>query len=388
MLLGYGARNCWCFKDWMQINFELDGSVPADISMNLPAATAMCFKGANASGKTNALKVLAFINHFAQFSFQSKPEDIILFDPYFYQDEKAEFYIEFTQNQVYYRYELETTQKAVVSERLFRKKAEEGSRETEIFVREGNSVTRNTLYKSHSDIIFRNNASFICTLNQYNLLEIKDVYDFFYHFVLNVVYTGLSNVTAENQFGAAAFYNAHPKHLEFAAKKIEQFDTGINKIKIESKTNEYNQTIFYPLFFHQLDNGKNLSLLYDAESSGTKALFGTLMNYYSVLSKGGVLVLDEFDINLHPDILPHLLDLFLVKENNPKNAQLIFTSHNTDIMDILGRYRTYIFEKESNESFCYRMDEPKSVLRNDRPVSVPYKKHLIGGFPKIVSKEK
>ena len=65
MLLGYGAKNCWCFKDWMQVNLELDGSVPSDISLNLPAATAMCFKGANASGKTNGLKVLAFIKHFA-----------------------------------------------------------------------------------------------------------------------------------------------------------------------------------------------------------------------------------------------------------------------------------------------------------------------------------
>ena len=49
---------------------------------------------------------------------------------------------------------------------------------------------------------------------------------------------------------------------------------------------------------------------------------------------------------------------------------------------------SYIFEKEQNESFCYRLDEPKSPnLRNDRPVSVPYKKHLVGGFPKISREE-
>ena len=77
MLLGYGAKNCWCFKDWMQVNLELDGSVPSDISLNLPAATAMCFKGANASGKTNGLKVLAFIKHFAEFSFQTKPDGAV-----------------------------------------------------------------------------------------------------------------------------------------------------------------------------------------------------------------------------------------------------------------------------------------------------------------------
>lgn len=384
MLLGYGAKNCWCFKDWMQVNLELDASVPSDISLNLPAATAMCFKGANASGKTNALKILAFITYFAELSFQTKPNDEILVDSFFFNKEPSELYIEFIQNGIYYRYELEVSPKVVLSERLFRKKASPGSRETEIFTRNRNTVVKNSLYKGHADILFRDNASFICTLNQYGLPEIKEIFDFFFYFVINVSYTGLSYSKARDILGAAQFYRSHPEHLAFVASKIRQFDTGIDDIKIETRKNEYNQIISFPVFYHTLENKETKRLLYNDESSGTKTLFGILMNYYSVLSTGGVLVLDEFDINLHPDILPHLLDLFLVKEKNPKNAQLIFTSHNTDIMDILGRYRTYIFEKEQNESFCYRLDEPKSPnLRNDRPVSIPYKKHLVGGFPKI-----
>ena len=171
--------------------------------------------------------------------------------------------------------------------------------------------------------------------------------DFFYHTVANVVYTGLSDLKAKDPFGATLFYQTHPEHLAFTAAKIRQFDTGINNIEIKTQKNEYNQELPYPVFYHNTENGKKMPLLYDAESSGTKMLFGTLMNYHSALSTGAVLILDEFDLNLHPDILPHLLDLFLVKEKNPKNAQLIFTSHNTDIMDILGRYRTYIFEKSA-----------------------------------------
>lgn len=388
MLLGYGAKNCWCFKDWMQVNLELDASVPSDISLNLPAATAMCFKGANASGKTNALKILAFITYFAELSFQTKPNDEILVDSFFFNKEPSELYIEFIQNGIYYRYELEVSPKVVLSERLFRKKASPGSRETEIFTRNRNTVVKNSLYKGHADIVFRDNASFICTLNQYGLPEIKEIFDFFFYFVINVSYTGLSDSKARDILGAAQFYRSHPEHLAFVASKIRQFDTGIDDIKIETRKNEYNQIISFPVFYHTLENKETKRLLYNDESSGTKTLFGTLMNYYSVLSTGGVLILDEFDINLHPDILPHLLDLFLIKDKNPKNAQLIFTSHNTDIMDILGRYRTYIFEKEQNESFCYRLDEPKSPnLRNDRPVSVPYKKHLVGGFPKIGREE-
>ena len=142
------------------------------------------------------------------------------------------------------------------------------------------------------------------------------------------------------------------------------------------------------IFYHELSDNKTQGLAFGEESRGTQALYCKLENYYSVLNKGGVLILDEFDINLHPDILPYLLDWFIKAENNPKHAQILFTTHNTDIMDILGRYRTYLFEKENGESFCYRLDEPKSPsMRNDRPISIPYRKHLIGGFPKIGTKE-
>ncbi len=53
-------------------------------------------------------------------------------------------------------------------------------------------------------------------------------------------------------------------------------------------------------------------------------------------------------------------------------------------MDILGKYRTYLFEKEEGESYGYRLDEPETkILRNDRSISEPYKRHYLGGYPKI-----
>ena len=112
MLLGFGGRNCWCFKDWMQIDLSLGEGVPSDVSMGLPACTAMCFKGANASGKTNALKVYSFIYDFVRYSFSNTPDKPIMFDSFFHNDEPAEFYAEFLANEVYYRYELTASKKA------------------------------------------------------------------------------------------------------------------------------------------------------------------------------------------------------------------------------------------------------------------------------------
>ena len=388
MLLGYGGRNCWCFKDWMQIDLSLGEGVPSDVSMGLPACTAMCFKGANASGKTNALKVYSFIYDFVTYSFSDRADKEIMFASFFHNEEPAEFYAEFLANEIYYRYELEASKKAVITERLFRKKNEEGSRETEIFVREGNEITKNTLYKGHKDILFRDNASFISTLKQYNLPEITDIYDFFFRTGINVGYYGINERGEKDPEGLTKYYYNHPENLKFAIEKIKYFDTGIKDIEIKTKINEIGQTLVYPIFYHTVPDNKVHGMAFGEESRGTQALYCKLENYYEVLNAGGVLVLDEFDINLHPDILPHILDWFIKKENNPKHAQILFTTHNADIMDILGRYRTYLFEKEDGESFCYRLDEPKSPsLRNDRPLSVPYKKHLIGGFPKIGAKE-
>ncbi|MNP67524.1 hypothetical protein D3C76_1633680 [compost metagenome] len=79
-----------------------------------------------------------------------------------------------------------------------------------------------------------------------------------------------------------------------------------------------------------------------------------------------------------------MLDLFIDEETNPDNAQLIFTSHNLEIMDYLGKYRTYLVAKEDSESYCYRLDEiPGDIIRNDRSISTLYRDGKLGGVPKI-----
>lgn len=108
--------------------------------------------------------------------------------------------------------------------------------------------------------------------------------------------------------------------------------------------------------------------------------------YVAAINDGAVLALDEFDINLHPDLLPMLLNIFEDKTINTKNAQLILTTHNYDIMDRLGKYKTVLVNKVDNESFLYRLDEISSdILRNDRKISPIYNANKIGGKPNIKS---
>ena len=72
------------------------------------------------------------------------------------------------------------------------------------------------------------------------------------------------------------------------------------------------------------------------------------------------------------------------EKTNPNNAQMVFSTHNTDILDYMGKYRTVFINKESSESYGYRLDEiPGDIIRNDRLVSPVYKSGKIGGVPRL-----
>ena len=65
MLLGYGGRNCWCFKEWIDINLRLNGHVPEKFSSNKSFSLITVFFGANASGKTSAVSsIIRIIQNF------------------------------------------------------------------------------------------------------------------------------------------------------------------------------------------------------------------------------------------------------------------------------------------------------------------------------------
>ena len=76
--------------------------------------------------------------------------------------------------------------------------------------------------------------------------------------------------------------------------------------------------------------------------------------------------------------------MFTCRESNPNGAQLIFSTHDSDILDLVGKYRIYIVNKRENESFAYRLDEVAGdMVRNDRPVAPVYRSGKLGGIPRI-----
>ncbi len=84
---------------------------------------------------------------------------------------------------------------------------------------------------------------------------------------------------------------------------------------------------------HLSKDKKSVWLSLEEESQGTRRLFALTSLVLASLSSGAVLIVDEIDVSLHSIVLRNIVSLFKVKENNTKGAQLICSSHNTDLMD-------------------------------------------------------
>ena len=328
------------------------------------------------------------MSYFISNSFNQPPEAGIFLNPFFESKEKTDVYIDFESNGIRYIYELSATNKEVVREAIYKKI----SRKTLIVERKNNEFKSRISELGDLDLItLRSNASLVDTALQYNLKEIgqdlNNIKSFFSQFSGNVSSMGVMEEKYVFDHNAISeYYYKNISALEFAKKIIRSCDLGISDIEIYQTENEKGEPRYFPMFIHTFDlNGtKSAKLSYWSESDGTRALYRRLFQYWRALTSGGVLIMDEFDTNYHPDLLPQILDLFINETTNPKNAQFIFTSHNLEIMDYLGKYRTYLVSKENGESFCYRLDEiPGDIIRNDRSISGLYRDGKLGGVPKL-----
>lgn len=378
MLLEFGAKNYFSFKEGFEISLRLNNNCPENISRGKEFSNVLCVKGGNGSGKTNVLKALNFVREFCINSFSYKPNQEISVESHFNNDEPIEFYIVFEVNETEYRYELELTQKEIISEIIYRKQ----KRYNKIIERVSDSiVSANKDFEELNNMKLRKNASLISTAHQYEFNIIENIYSAFQQILTNVNNFGLNSFNPDIS-KISEYYKKDSYLFDFVIKQISSCDVGISNIEIFDREDENGEKLYFPLFYHELEDSEE-SLTIHYESSGTKALYKILFLYKITLDLGGVLVLDEFDINLHPLILPKLIELF-DDENNIKNSQLIFTTHNSKIMDDLGKYRTVLVNKEKNCSFAYRLDElPGDIVRNDRQISKVYNSGKIGGIPRI-----
>jgi len=103
---------------------------------------------------------------------------------------------------------------------------------------------------------------------------------------------------------------------------------------------------------HQADDGQHVSFDLEVESAGTRKLFAFAGPWLDALNKGYTLFIDELNNSLHPRLVRFLVELFHDPERNSKNAQLVFTTHETSILNqqVLRRDQVWFCEREKDQA--------------------------------------
>ena len=380
MIIEFGAKNFHSFKEGVEISFELGKPGEKNIFNDKGIATLLCLKGKNGAGKTNILQILWFLQYINIYSFDKKPEEPVGYETYFYNNDPAEAYIIFTMGNKKYEYNISFLSEKIIYESL---KTLQGKSKILFERRENKIVKTHKNLEQLKAIKLRSNVGTINMAYQYDFDNLKEFYNFFADKIICNCHSLKMLEEFHSVEDITSFYNEDNNMFTFCKEILKKSDLGIEDITIEEKVTPDDKKEYLPVFHYRTTNGI-MKLPYMDQAGGTKKLYKSLLLYFWMLSNGGTAVIDELDIHLHPHLVPELFKLFEDKSINTKYAQLIFTSHLTEIIDTMGKYRTYIIEKEENESFAYRLDEiDNPPIRNDRPISPLYKKGLLGGVPKL-----
>jgi hypothetical protein len=121
-----------------------------------------------------------------------------------------------------------------------------------------------------------------------------------------------------------------------------------------------------------------------AESHGTQRFFTLAGLWLDALDRGTLLVIDEFDCSMHPSLTWKLVELFQTRDANPKGAQLVFSTHDSTLMDLelFRRDQIWIVDKDrAGASSLTSLYEFEEKPRNNEAVQRRYLAGRYGGVP-------
>ncbi len=398
MLHKYRFKNFFSFAEKTEVSFELNRQVPdSDLVFKSQDGTRLSkilsVIGPNASGKTNVLKPLSFLQWFVAQSFTaSDPEENIPVQPHFFSDSaQSEFEVEFENKGQTYRYYLVVTPEQVIHESLHLKTSKLFSF---IFRREwSESKSAYDIRQQKFGFMIseaekvRANASLIATAAQYNVPCARELVDYFLRFYPNVVYGGRGHLNTNDIIDITNFFHEHPSLRAQMSNILSRLDLGLSEVSIETRQFVRRQSgereeAKIPLGVHLKGKQKHkLPLWY--ESSGTFTAYCLLVIILQALEHGGIVIIDEMEADLHPDMVMALLDLFIDCDRNPHNAQIIFTCHAHELLNELQKEQVLLIEKDSEgNSEAWRLGDMKGIRRDDN-LYAKYRAGTYGAVPDL-----
>jgi AAA15 family ATPase/GTPase len=401
MLIEFAVTNYRSIKQQQTLSLvsanssELQGTnTTAVLEGRLDLVRTAAIYGPNASGKSNLIKALQTMIAIVLWSAQSQRGDEVPVTPYLFdretQRQPTEFEVHFVTEDVRYQYGFVASKQQILEEWLF---AFPKGRSQSWIDRKLNPQTQkyewgNTEKLTGPKYLWqeatRPNALFLSTAIQLNSTQLQPVFDWFQS-TLQVY--GNGPLTPDFTIKAVGSGGGKQQVLDF----LQTADFAIADLEVERK---YQYELKYPMrrmemtskmlaerpvepegeqfdvkTVHLGSNGERFALDLKEESDGTRKVFALAGPWLAALEKGSVLIVDELNDHLHPNLVKFLVQMFHDNRLNRYNAQLIFTTHETSILnqDVFRRDQIWFTEKdEFNATTLYPLSDfsPRKGVEN------------------------
>jgi len=395
MLIEFTVGNHLSFKDKKTLSLEASSIKEFEENTfkanNYTLLKSAVIYGANSSGKSNLLKSLATMRSIVQESAKMSSKDKIDVKPFLLNTETENmpsyFEILILIDNVRYRYGFEADENMIHSEWLFRRKVKT---ESFLFIRDKDKIEITKEFQEGKGIEerTRDNALFLSVVDQWNGDIAKKIIGWFSGAV--DILSGLSH--DDNKLLTIAL-NKSSNLKGYVNNIINQLDLGFKEFKVDRDNKENTSSVF--TYHNKYDSTGNVidSRWFDLsaeESSGTNRIFD-LAGYVAIgLLFNRVIFIDELDAELHPLLTLGIVKLFNSSEHNVSNGQLIFATHDTNLLTYGEFRRDQIYFTEKNqfeETDLYSLVEfkdPNGIkTRNDRSFEKDYIRGRYGAIPFI-----
>ena len=387
VLLAFRAENARSFKEEIELSmlatamaekqyvFDIpwrEGGTPVSV---LPGAGVF---GANASGKSNLLKVMADMRRHVLSSFRSGiPGGGIIRDPFRLDEPSAEqpsrFEIDIVLDGVRHEYGMELDDNRVVQEWAYHYPK---GKARLLFDRQGDDIRLGTAERSRSKAVLdllRPNALLLSTAAAAGHPALVPLHRWFQR---NLRLAEADSRSARQALTAKMLGDKAQR--EAVLRMLRAADLGITGVRTHALDPAFQERLRRALpilmgteeesaeddhpFLKGLDELTGVNLLHrgadadieldaEEESLGTLVWFGLVGPAIDSLGRGTVLLVDELDASLHPDLVERLVRMFQNPEKNPRRAQLVFNSHDTTLLGgavdnrLLGRDQIWFTQK-------------------------------------------
>ncbi len=388
MLIEFKFKNFRSFRDESTLSMEATGLSTFKNSIieygNTKLLPSVAIYGKNGGGKSNVIRAFWLAVQFIKNAQRTQHENAsIPMSPFSLNDysknEETAFEFIYVLNNIKYIYGFSATKEKVIKEYLYHspkgQKATVFERESQTFKFTENKQKRKLI----SETVAENQLFFsiACTMNDADCsmaMQWFREYVFFSRDYADIPRQLLeysndtSMLKAISNYAKEADIGIEDMQFEFNSQDIDdenQFPDNVpegirtaltnflhalsetsNNSEVKLKMGEVTATSY-----HRGTNKNGEKELFplelSEESDGTRKLMAIAPAIESVMNKGGVLLVDELERELHPMLVNYLVSKFQSKRTNTNNAQIIFTTHNTELMneEIMRKDQLYFVDK-------------------------------------------